>query len=396
MRDFRTINFLTCGHVDDGKSTLIGRLLHDLNVIPDDQLAAATAADGKLDYALFTDGLADERRQGITIDVAHRYFRYQNCRYRIADTPGHLEYMRNMAVAAVESDIAVILVDAIHGVRLQTVEYSKIARFFGVRRFLIAVNKMDAVGFDEQRYQGVRDAYLQAFRDGEEDCRLQFVPVSALQGDNIVAKSSNMPWYRGATILEYLQKTERCHSNRDLRLPIQHMVRDASGARWYMGTLHGGELQTGDRLVLAETGEQITVVDIIHSGKRVATAQRRQAVAITVAEHIDLPRGAVLSRADTPTAVGDAFLADLLWLGKGMQTDKPFQGRIKIYHRETAAQVAVEGENGLLKAVRVSLSTPIALDNFRDNPRTGLFLLTDSYTHQVVGVGTVKRILSSQ
>ena len=397
MIDYKTINFLTCGHVDDGKSTLIGRLLYDIDVVPEDHIEAAKDEQGNVDYSLFTDGLEDERRQGITIDVAHRYFRYEDCRYRIADTPGHLEYMRNMAVAAVTSDVAVILVDAIHGVRLQTVEYSKIAKFFGVRQFLVAINKMDAVDYSEEQYNKIKDDYLKEFGVHSTDCEIEFVPVSALEGDNIVVKSDNMPWYVGKTILDFLKEADQhTLSHENFRLPIQHVIKDEEGTRWYGGTLHGKSLDVGDRLTSIETEQAVTVTGIYHSGKPVEHVDKRQAISISLAEDIDLSRGAVLSRLDNPGAVAEGFYADILWIDKRYEGKDEFQGMIKMHHTETQAQVNIDGENGVLKSGMVYLSQAIAMDTFDKNPSTGLFILTDPYTERVAGVGTVSRVIPQQ
>ncbi|PCI57279.1 MAG: sulfate adenylyltransferase subunit CysN [Alphaproteobacteria bacterium] len=394
MKDYKTINFLTCGHVDDGKSTLIGRLLYDIDVVPDDHIEAARNEEGEIDYALFTDGLEDERRQGITIDVAHRYFRYEDCRYRIADTPGHLEYMRNMAVAAVTSDVAVILVDAIHGVRLQTVEYSKIAKFFGVRQFLVAINKMDAVDYSEAQYNKIKEHYLREFGAHSTDCDIEFVPVSALLGDNIVTKSDEMPWYKGKTIMEFLKKADQhTLTNDNFRLPIQHVIKDEEGTRWYGGTLHGKSLTVGDSLTSIETEQTATVTGIYHSGKSVEQADKRQAIAISLAEDIDLSRGAVLSKSDNPGCVAEAFHAEILWIDKKLEGKESFQGMMKMHHSEVQAQVAIEGENGVLKSGKVYLSQAIAMDPFDENPHTGLFILIDPYTERVAGVGTVGKLI---
>ncbi len=397
MTDYKTINFLTCGHVDDGKSTLIGRLLYDIDVVPDDHIEAARDDQGNIDYSLFTDGLEDERRQGITIDVAHRYFRYEDCRYRIADTPGHLEYMRNMAVAAVTSDVAVILVDAIHGVRLQTVEYSKIAKFFGVRQFLVAINKMDAVDYSEEQYNKIKSDYLNEFGVHSSDCDIEFVPVSALEGDNIVTKSDNMAWYSGKTILDFLRGADQhTLSHENFRLPIQHVIKDGEGTRWYGGTLHGKPLSVGDRLRSIETEQEVTVKGIYHSGKPVERADRRQAISVSLVEDIDLSRGAVLSRSENPGSVADAFDADILWVDKKMEGKSTFQGIIKMHHSEAQAQVSIDGENGVLKSGNVYLSQAVSMDIFDNNPSTGQFILIDPYTERVAGVGTVSRVIPPQ
>ena len=344
----------------------------------------------------FTDGLEDERRQGITIDVAYRYFRHDGCRYRIADTPGHLEYMRNMAVAAVASDIALILVDAIHGVREQTVQYSKIARFFGVRQFVLAVNKMDAVEYSQARFDAICADYCQALGITQDDdtCQVVCVPVSALQGDNIVHVSDHTPWYDGPTILQLLQQAERhTHSNQDLRLPIQHVLKDEQGVRWYVGTLHGDNLSVGETLVSPDSNQSMTVSGIYHGYDRVERAGRRQAIAISIAENIDLSRGAVLSRASQHATATDGFDADILWLDKKYENRENFQGMIKIHHQEVQAQLTVNDRNQPLKPGFVYLSQPVAVDRYVDNPHTGLFMLIDPYSERTVGVGSVKSVV---
>ncbi len=397
MCDLKTINFLTCGHVDDGKSTLIGRLLYDINVVPEDHIEAAKDKDGNVDYALFTDGLTDERKQGITIDVAHRYFRHDGVRYHIADTPGHLEYMRNMAVAAVESDIAMILVDGIHGVRLQTVEYSKIARFFGVKQFLVVINKMDAVDFSEEQYNKIKKDYLTAFNDTDDECSVDFVPASALLGDNVVHKSDHTPWYDGQTVLDYLKNAKRITPERkDVRFPVQHMEKDENGKRWYMGTLQGNGINVGDKLVTVDSEEIVTVTEIHHSGENVDHAAPKHAIAISVAEDVDLSRGTVLSEAGKPRILGEGFYADVLWIDKKYESKQSCQGILKMYHKEEQAQITIDGENGLLKSGLVYLSSPIAVDTFKDNPRTGLFILTDSHTQRAIAVGTVEKVIPPQ
>ncbi len=394
MKDYKTINFLTCGHVDDGKSTLIGRLLYDINVVPDDHIEAARDSDGNIDYALFTDGLEDERRQGITIDVAHRYFRYEDCRYRIADTPGHLEYMRNMAVAAVTSDVAVILVDAIHGVRLQTVEYSKIAKFFGVRHFLVAINKMDAVDYSETKYNKIKEDYLKEFGAHSTNCEIDFVPVSALLGDNIVTKGNNMPWYQGGTVMGSLKKAgQHKLTSKSFRLPIQHVIKDEEGTRWYAGTSHGKPLKVGDRLVSLETEQAVTVSGIYLSGKPVEVAYPNHAISISIKEDVDLSRGSVLAMEASETAVSDSFYADILWVSKKYEEKKTFQGMMKVHHGETQAQVTIKGEDGVLKSGFVHLSRAMPIDTFDDDPHTGLFILTDPYSERVAGVGTINKVI---
>lgn len=392
--DYKTITFLTCGHVDDGKSTLIGRLLYDINVVPDDHILAATDKDGNIDYALFTDGLSDERKQGITIDVAHRYFRYKGVRYHIADTPGHLEYMRNMAVAALESDIAVILIDGIHGVRLQTVEYSKIAKFFGVKNFLVVVNKMDAVDYSEDQFNAIKEDYLNAFDDQNNECTLNFVPASALVGDNIVHPSANMPWYSGKTVLAHLQNTQpHKATERASRLPVQHIQKDGNGLRWYMGTLQGKSISLGDKLTTIGGGETVSITGIYTSGVSAKRAHAGDAVSISVAEDVDLSRGTVLCHAQESGQIGEGFDADFLWIDKKFENKPSCQGIIKLHHKEEQAQLSVDGENGMLKSGLIYLASPVAMDCFVDNPRTGLFIMMDAHSQRAIAVGTIKRVI---
>ncbi|MHA1539468.1 MAG: GTP-binding protein [Alphaproteobacteria bacterium] len=396
----KAIKFLTCGHVDDGKSTLIGRLIYDLGVVPEDQIEASKDADGKIDYALFTDGLEDERRQGITIDVAYRYFKHEDCRYRIADTPGHLEYMRNMAVAAVESDVAMILIDAVHGIRLQSIEYSKIAKFFGVKRFLVTINKMDAIDYDEEKFNAIRQDYLDAFLEEGDGCEVTFVPVSALEGDNVVHASDKTDWYKGTTVFDYLRNVkEAAHTNISLRLPIQQVIKDDAGQRWYLGTLHGEVLSVGEQLMVAEGECLVTVEEIYHSGRSVKKGERRQAIAVRIVENVDISRGAILTRPDSSASVGEAFDADVLWTDKSHNAyadgeKTTLQGIIKLHHKEEQVQVDVDNTNGgVLKSARVFLARSTAMDPYVDNPHTGLFIIIDPYTERVIMVGTVKNVI---
>jgi sulfate adenylyltransferase large subunit len=398
--DYKTIKFLTCGHVDDGKSTLIGRLLYDLDAVPSDQILSATDREGKIDYALFTDGLEDERRQGITIDVAYKYFRHADCRYRIADTPGHLEYMRNMAVAAVDSDLAIVLVDAINGVRLQTIEYSKIARFFGVRHFLIAVNKMDAVNYREEKFQEIKKQYLQDFYKEGDDCEIIFIPVSALEGCNIVENSSDTPWYNGPSVFTYLHNTDysSLYEIKELCIPIQHVIKDNNHQRWYLGTLSGGTLRVHDRLVSAKGNKIISVEQIYHGDKSVQQSEGGQSVAIRIAEDVDISRGDVLTYPTNPHFVGTLFEADILWINKPsniktLNSPEIIEGVIKLCHTEAQARITVDDNNpNTLKTAKIELGQPIALDLYVNNPRMGLFIIIDSCTESIIMVGTIKNL----
>ena len=389
-----TIRFLTAGHVDDGKSTLIGRLLYELNVIPDDHIEAARTADGSIDFSLFTDGLEDERAQGITIDVAYRYFRYGSQRFRIADTPGHLQYMRNMAVAALDADIAVILADAVHGVRLQTVQYSKIARFFGVRRFVVAINKMDAVDYSKARYDDIVETYTHAFADDTTPCDVHFVPLSALVGDNIVTLSDRTPWYTGAPLLHHLTQAPTRAVAHGTRISVQHMVKDAQGKRWYLGQVQGKMLNVGEKLTVADTRQHVHIAALMHSGKNVAQAQGGQAIALQVQEDSDISRGSVLHTANTPTIATDSFYADVLWLDGQHSNVEHAQALIKLHHHEVQAQLSLTPSDAALTPAYVTLAHPVGMDRFADNPSTGLFILIDPYSERVMGVGTIRQPLT--
>lgn len=398
--DYKTIKFLTCGHVDDGKSTLIGRLLFDLGVVPEDQINLAKDRDGKIDYSLFTDGLEDERRQGITIDVAYRYFRHSDCRYRIADTPGHLEYMRNMAVAAIESDLAIVLVDAINGVRLQTIEYSKIAKFFGVRNFLIAINKMDAVNYSETNFQNIKKQYLEEFCQEDDNCNVVFVPVSAIEGCNIVENSPHTPWYDGPTIFSFLQNTERSlHSSTNLCIPVQHVVKEGNN-RWYLGSMLGGILNKNDKLISAKGHKIVTVQEIYQGAESVELVTGKRTVAIKIEENVDLTRGDVLTHQDNPNFIGTKFDADILWINKPSNLESAIspiilEGIIKLCHTEEQARVTIyDDSNDTLKKATIELGQPIAMDTYSNNPHMGLFILIDICTESIIMVGTIRSLNS--
>ena len=391
-KEYKIVQFLTCGHVDDGKSTLIGRLLYDLKAAPEDHIEAARGSDGSIDFSALTDGLEDERRQGITIDVAYRFFRHGATLFRVADTPGHLEYMRNMAVAAINSDLAVILCDAVHGVRYQTVAYSKIARFFGVKNYLVAINKMDAIDYSEKRFNEIKEEYLKAF-DPDGETSVDFIPVSALLGDNIVSGSENTPWYTGKSLIAYLESAERnLFDGQDLRLPVQHMVKDGD-VRYYLGTLHGKPLKVGDEIANIDSGQSAVVTAIAHSGAKVEGALPGSAIAVALDRDIDLSRGCLLSESAQPAIIGESFYGDILWLDKKLDAQQAVQGVIKIHHKEVQAQIEVKGEKGPLKECVVCLAGPAAMDAFEANPHTGLFIVIDQYSERTIGVGTISRVL---
>lgn len=387
----RDLRFLTCGHVDDGKSTLIGRLLFEIDAVPDDQLAGAMV-DGKVDYSRLTDGLEDERAQGITIDVAYRYFRYGGRHFRIADTPGHVQYTRNMAVAAVGSDVAMILVDAPHGVREQTIRHSRIAALLGVKHFVIAVNKMDLADYSQKTFEDIEAHYRKAMAD-VQGVGLTFIPVSAIVGDNVVAKSEHMPWYKGVTLIDYLSTKEvELPAQNGARLPVQSMVR-LGEERGYHGLLSGGSLNVGDVLSVARSNETVTIAELYHSGKAVAEVHAGQAITVVPVEDVDISRGAVLKPADQEMPVSDALLADVIWLDSSFADKETVQAIIKVHHREVQAEIEVTapadgGDNPVAKT-KVFTATPLSIDAFADNQQTGLFLIIWPETEATIGVGII-------
>jgi sulfate adenylyltransferase large subunit len=386
-----SLYFLACGHVDDGKSTLMGRLLFDIGAIPDDQICEAMVK-GELDYSLLTDGLEDERSQGITIDVAYRYFRHKGRAYRIADTPGHVQYTRNMAVAAADSDVAVILVDAAHGVREQTLTHSHIAAFFGIRTFLIVVNKMDLVGFDEANFRYVSDLFRRAFnRDyfGEEPS-FSFIPVCATEGDNVTSLSPRTPWYRGLTLLEGLEQAKAAIAQENgLRLPVQYVIRTKSGTRGYQGMLTGGKITVGDNLHVTGTPRSVTVKAVYHGGREVGEASNGQAVTVMIDDDMDLARGSVLFAGNAPMNLLDAFPAQILWIEPNRLAQKRVRARLKIHTRDAQVEVENLGASGPLMSASISAESMLPVDAFETNKSTGLFILTDQESEKVIGVGAV-------
>ncbi len=389
MTDRQTLHFLTCGHVDDGKSTLMGRLLHDIGAIPDDQIAGAMV-DGKLDFSRLTDGLEDERAQGITIDVAYRYFRYKGRAYRIADTPGHVQYTRNMAVAAANSDCAMILVDAAHGVREQTIRHSRIAAFFGIRHFVIAVNKMDRENYSEVRFKEIELDYRAKLGDLAAGLSLTFVPVSALQADNVIVRSTKTSWYKGPVLIDYLANLEVPQQPAfGARLPVQSVIR-VGDERGYQGMLSGGRVARGERIGIAGSSVSIPVTALYHSGKEVQEAFAGQAITLVTNDDVDLSRGNVLHGLSAPSAYIDAFTAQMLWIDPAFEQRDSVTGIIKIHNREEQVEVRnVSAAASPVMTVNVLSAAPLPLDVYAHHRPTGLFLLIDPENEKVIGVGTV-------
>lgn len=322
------LRFLTCGSVDDGKSTLIGRLLHDSAQIYEDQLASLKSDSAKLgttgeevDLALLVDGLQAEREQGITIDVAYRYFSSDKRKFIIADTPGHEQYTRNMATGASTCDLAVLLVDARYGVQTQTRRHAFIASQLGIRHFVVAVNKMDLLGFDEKVFNDIRAEFAQ-FAEQLGDIEIRYVPLSALKGDNVVDASCQTPWYSGGTLLELLETidTRRELNSLPVRFPVQYVQRPDLDFRGFSGTLASGVINVGDELVALPSGKRSKVARIVTFDGDLPQAIAGQAVTLTLEDEIDISRGDLLSQVADAPALANHVSADIAWMD-----EKPLQ-----------------------------------------------------------------------
>lgn len=310
MNEFKTIlRFITAGSVDDGKSTLIGRLFRDADLISDDQLEAMKTASQKkgfstIDLSFYTDGLKDERVQGITIDVAYRYFSTKNRKFIVGDTPGHVQYTRNMVTAASCAHLAIILIDARKGVTEQTRRHCFIASLVGIRHIIVCVNKMDLMDYSEARFQEIKDDFLN-FAVNLNIPDIQCIPVSAIHGDTIVHKSANMPWYQGATLLSILENIEVSHDihKKELRIPVQTIIRNPDNVdfRGYAGKIASGILKVDDELTVLPSGQRAKVVNIITPRGNVQEACAPQSVCITINEELDISRGDMfVSKHDQP------------------------------------------------------------------------------------------------
>ncbi|WP_025732137.1 sulfate adenylyltransferase subunit CysN [Carnimonas nigrificans] len=411
------LRFITCGSVDDGKSTLIGRLLFDSKRIFEDQLAAITrdsktqgTTGDRVDLALLVDGLQSEREQGITIDVAYRFFATDKRKFIIADTPGHEQYTRNMATGASTAALAVILIDARYGVQTQTRRHSFICDLLGIKNFVIAVNKMDLVEFSQQRFEEIKRDYL-AFAEKLEVPEISFVPISALEGDNIVNRSEHTPWYfadpSAKSLLEVLEttNTELAQNLTELRLPVQYVTRPDLDFRGYAGTLAAGVLRPGQAVKALPSGQQSTVERIVTFDGDLERAYPEQAITVTLEDEIDISRGDWIVGADDDVVLSDAFDADLVWMGEAPLTPGR-QYDIKLATRETSGEVneILYGINvndleyyqaeqlGLndIARVRVALTQRLPLDSYRTIPGTGSFIVIDRLTNVTVGAGMIR------
>ncbi|MFA5676955.1 MAG: sulfate adenylyltransferase subunit CysN [Pseudomonas sp.] len=409
------LRFLTCGNVDDGKSTLIGRLLHDSKMIYEDHMEAITRDSKKsgttgedVDLALLVDGLQAEREQGITIDVAYRYFSTAKRKFIIADTPGHEQYTRNMATGASTCDLAIILIDARYGVQTQTRRHSFIASLLGIRHIVVAVNKMDLLDFDEAVFNNICADYS-AFAEGLEtlaDSTVHFVPMSALKGDNVVNRSERSPWYNGPSLMEILETVDVSADRNltDLRFPVQLVTRPNLNFRGFAGTIASGVVNKGDELVVLPSGKTSRVKSIVTFDGELDVAGAGQAVTLTMEDEIDISRGDMLTHVDNRPTVGDLFDASLVWMSEQpMQPGRKYDIKratsyspgsfTRIHFRQDVNTLAHEeaGELALneIGRVELALERPIAYDDYRANRTTGAFIVIDRMTNGTVGAGMI-------
>src|SRR5215831_11142977 len=406
------LRFITCGSVDDGKSTLIGRLLYDSKLVFSDHLAAlesdskkvGTQGDG-LDFALLVDGLAAEREQGITIDVAYRFFSTERRKFIVADTPGHEQYTRNMVTGASTADLAVILVDARKGVLVQTRRHSFLVHLIGIPRIVLAVNKMDLVGYSDATFEAIVAEYREfAARLGLTD--ITPIPISAVHGDNVIARSEKMPWYAGPALLQHLETVEvdAALARQPFRLPVQWVNRPNAEFRGFAGQIASGSIRPGDPLRVLPSGRETRIARIVTADGDLEAASAGQSVTLTLDTEVDISRGDVLAAAGSPPQVADQFEATLVWL----QEEPMLQGRtylMKSGTRTVSATVAplkhrvnvntLEHEPAErlelndIGVCELELDRPIPFEPYRDNRALGGFVLIDRLTNNTAGAGLI-------
>lgn len=403
------LRFLTCGSVDDGKSTLIGRLLYDTKLLFDDHVATLEQerlADGEFDFSLLLDGLQAEREQGITIDVAYRYFATQKRRFIVADTPGHEQYTRNMATGASTADLAVILVDARKGILIQTRRHTHIVSLFGIRHIVLAVNKMDLVDYGEETFDRISSDFRELLEE-LEFASVCCIPMSALKGDNLYQKSTQMPWYEGPTLLSHLEaiETKADLISEPFRMPVQWVNRPDADFRGYSGTVVSGQIRPGDQVAVVPSDRRARVDRIVTADGDCPLASVGDAVTLTMREEVDVSRGDVLSAPDAASEASDQFRVKMLW----MDAEPMLPGRsyeIKIGTQVTTAAISdlryminvdtmehVAARTLALNEIGIcnlTLSRAVAYDSYSANRQTGCFILIDRYTKHTVAAGTIE------
>jgi bifunctional enzyme CysN/CysC len=406
------LRFLTCGSVDDGKSTLIGRLLYDCALVPDDQLAALEresrrfgTTGGDLDFSLLLDGLEDERQQKITIDIAYRFFATQRRAFIVADAPGHEQFTRNMATGASTADLAILLVDARKGIVQQTRRHAFICSLLGIRHLVLAVNKMDLIGFDERVFAEIAAAFS-AFAAGLGDLAIHAIPISARFGDNVGERSAHMPWHRGPSLVEHLETVEIAQDAalRPFRFPVQWVNRPDAEFRGFSGTIVSGTVRPGDPVLVAGSGRVSRVEEIVTFDGNPTRSEAGDAVTLTLCDEIDIARGDVLAAPAEPPEYVDQFAAHVIW----MSEDPLVPGRsylLKIGARTVPATVTalkhridvdslahLADKTLALNEIgfcNLATAVPVAFDPYAVNRDTGAFILIDRFTNETAGAGMI-------
>ena len=410
------VRFLTCGSVDDGKSTLIGRLLHDSKMIFEDQLAAIEKDSKKsgttgeaIDLALLVDGLQSEREQGITIDVAYRYFATDKRKFIIADTPGHEQYTRNMATGASNCDIAIILIDARYGVQTQTRRHSFICSLLGIKHIVVAVNKMDLVDYSQERYQAIKKDYRE-FVESLEFSDIRFVPLSALNGDNVVEESENMPWYPGATLMKLLNTMDVKVQEQftEFRFQVQYVNRPNLDFRGFAGTISSGHILVGDSIVALPSGKESVVKEIVTFDGNLERADKGMAVTLTLVDEIDISRGeSIVKKGSLPISAKE-FSATVVWMHENeLETGREYfikhgskmttghaQNIVSKYDvntmdKQASSQLAVND----IGTVDFVVGEVLHFDAYDDNQGTGAFIIIDRISNVTVGAGMITHAL---
>ncbi|MBU3621102.1 sulfate adenylyltransferase subunit CysN [Polynucleobacter sp. CS-Odin-A6] len=414
------LRFITCGSVDDGKSTLIGRLLYESKMLFEDQLEALEADSKKLgtqgqnlDFALLVDGLAAEREQGITIDVAYRFFSSDKRKFIVADTPGHEQYTRNMITGASTADLAIVLVDARQGILTQTKRHSYLVSLMGIKEIVLAVNKMDLVGYDKDVYENIVQDYLKFIqglqKQNGESCQLKFtpIPMSALAGDNITTPSNQMSWYRGPTLMGYLETVPLEQGQalqRSFRMPVQWVNRPNHEFRGFAGTIFSGEIAPGDAIRIHPSGKEATIKSIVTKNGLLKKAIAGQAITLTLTQEVDISRGDVLSKPQDPATVADQFDAQIVW----MSEEPLYPGRsyllklatqtvnvtvTKIKHQvnvNTLEKLAADKlDLNAIAECNIATDKPLVFDAYLENSAMGSFILIDRVTNNTVGAGMI-------
>ncbi|MFT6909571.1 MAG: sulfate adenylyltransferase large subunit [Oleiphilaceae bacterium] len=410
------LRLLTCGSVDDGKSTLIGRLLHDSQMIYEDQLEAirkdsikSGTIEGEIDLALLVDGLQAEREQGITIDVAYRYFSTAKRKFIIADTPGHEQYTRNMATGASTADLAIILIDSRYGVLTQTKRHSFIASLLGIKHVIVAINKMDLVEYSEERFNEIKEDYLK-FSAQLDLGDIQFAPLSALKGVNTITISDKTPWFKGKPLMEMLEDIpiSKDKNLKDFRLPVQYVNRPNLNFRGFCGTIASGIIHPGDKITALPSGKSSTVKSIVDFEGELDEAFVCQAITLTLDDEIDISRGDMIVKPDDlPPITSTAVKAHIVWMAE----EKIAPGKlvdIKIGTKQVSGSIqsiehlidvntlekkpASDLELNTIALCTIHFNQTVAFDSYRDNKSTGAFIIIDRLTNVTVGAGMIESI----